>query len=128
MSVKITLSPTEEFFRTNDEILVRAWTGTNEAGEHVDALVAAVRSSGFEMPGLVPIPPPNPTWSPAVQEAMDRLWLIAGILVDEEAIGVVRMAEFLASSTLTVEQRKFAGQKFIDGMQMLIGVWHAGAH
>ena len=42
-ATKITLSPTEEFFRTNDEILVRAWTGTSTA-----QLVSVNHWSGYE--------------------------------------------------------------------------------
>jgi hypothetical protein len=40
--MKITLEPTEEFFRTDDGFPVRAWRGTTDKGTPVIAFIAAI--------------------------------------------------------------------------------------
>lgn len=66
--MKITIVPTEEFFMAGN-VMVRAWEGTNDKGEHVVALISgvAIGSGPTEegevrppvIPGLISIPPPN---------------------------------------------------------------------
>ena len=57
--MKITIEPTEHFFMSGD-VMVRMWTGTDDTGAEVVALVTAVRMAG-EAPALnlVSIPPPD---------------------------------------------------------------------
>jgi hypothetical protein len=57
--MQITIKPTEKFFLLGD-VMVRAWTGTTDAGEAVVALVSAVQiATDVDIPGLVSIPPPD---------------------------------------------------------------------
>jgi hypothetical protein len=66
--MQITISPTPEFFMAGD-VMVRMWTGTDQNGNHLVALVTAVGFSGQAediAEGLVSIPPPD--------EAEARRW------------------------------------------------------
>lgn len=62
--MKLTLEPTERFFRTDEGIPVRAWTGETEQGTKVVAFIAALAvpegedQSQFERE-LHEIPGPN---------------------------------------------------------------------
>ena len=63
--MKLTIEPTEDFF-VADDVMVRMWTGTDDNGTPVVALVAAVavndgspRAPMFDGQ-LTPIPPPTP--------------------------------------------------------------------
>jgi hypothetical protein len=47
--MKITLEPTEEFFRTDDGFPVRAWKGNTDKGRPIIAFIAAISSQdGFD--------------------------------------------------------------------------------
>lgn len=93
----ITIAPTPAFFEAGG-VLFRCWKGSTSEGLPVRALVSAIEVQGadFEMPGLVPVPPPNPEWSPTLSRAMGRLWTISGKLLDAEAEMIVAFAEHLA--------------------------------
>jgi hypothetical protein len=59
--MKLTITPTEHFFMA-DEVMVRMWQGTDDAGNPVIALVTAVAFGGQSeavAEGLVSIPPPD---------------------------------------------------------------------
>jgi hypothetical protein len=66
--MKLTISPTPHFFMSGD-VMVRMWTGTDQNGCHVVALVTAVAFDGQAealAEGLISIPPPD--------EAAARKW------------------------------------------------------
>jgi hypothetical protein len=56
--MKITIEPTETYFMAGD-VMVRAWEGVTDTGEHVTALVAGVAAAVDQVPGLVSIPAPD---------------------------------------------------------------------
>jgi hypothetical protein len=60
--VRLTLEPTEEFYTTEDGMMLRAWTGVNDRNEGVVAFIAVVatREHADHAPdGLLSIPPPT---------------------------------------------------------------------
>jgi hypothetical protein len=56
---KLIIEPTEQFFMAGD-VMVRAWTGTDQDGSPVTALVAGVYMVETSALGLREIPPPSP--------------------------------------------------------------------
>jgi hypothetical protein len=59
--MKLTIEPTKHFFMAGD-VMVRMWTGRDEAGGEVVVLVSAVAFAGQAAAvasGLVEIPPPD---------------------------------------------------------------------
>lgn len=84
--MKITVEPTEEFFEA-EKVPVRMWKGTTDNGVDVVALIAGVRLPEDEdVVNLKLIPPPVPSWSSVVQQAMSSIWLAADRLSDIEAV------------------------------------------
>lgn len=62
--MKITISPTQEFFRTEEGFLVRLWHGSTDSGAQVFAYVAAIAISAQQEPllresAIAPIPGPE---------------------------------------------------------------------
>jgi hypothetical protein len=75
--VKITISSTEEFYRTEEGFLVRLWQGTSENGAQVYAYIAAISIAAENEPllkesGMVPIPGPEAVISEVVWSLDDR--------------------------------------------------------
>jgi hypothetical protein len=57
--MQITIKPTQAFFMAGD-VMVRAWTGTDDSGHAVTALVSMVSfGADVDIPGLLSIPPPD---------------------------------------------------------------------
>ena len=99
--------------------MVRAWQGTTEEGAPVVALVAGVQvPADFPMPNLVPIPPPDPAWSPALRDTIGLLWKIAPKLTDQEAEGLVRFAALLVGIE-NIDDRRAAADEFLRGIAEL---------
>ena len=95
--MRITIESTDEFFEA-EAVMVRLWRGTTESGAQAEALVAAVMvPEGEAPPAMKPIPPPVPSWSPALRDAMGRIWLLAGRLNDQEAIELLQFVSARAS-------------------------------
>jgi hypothetical protein len=64
VNLKITLGPTEEFFRTDEGFPVRAWKGTTDQGTPIIAFIAGISAQdGFDYSKLEAelksIPGPN---------------------------------------------------------------------
>jgi hypothetical protein len=62
--VKITIAPTEEYFRTEEGFLVRLWHGTMDNGSSVIAYMAAIAlapegAAIARAEAMVPIPGPE---------------------------------------------------------------------
>ena len=62
--MKMTIEPTPDFFMAGD-VMVRMWTGTDQEGRPVVAMVAGFGLSDGSarepiLPGMVSIPPPGP--------------------------------------------------------------------
>jgi hypothetical protein len=62
--MRLILDPTEDFFMAGD-VMVRMWTGTDDEGRPVVALVAGFGLADGSaraplLPGMVPLPPPGP--------------------------------------------------------------------
>src|SRR5882757_8052700 len=64
--MRITITPTEHFFRTEEGWVVRAWTGETDAGLSITAFVAAIAFDDAKRhdlnkvtTGLMPIPSPE---------------------------------------------------------------------
>ena len=109
----ITITPTPEVFMAGS-LMVRAWVGETRDGVDVTALVASVSLRGHEpIPGLTPIPPPEPDWDPRVREAVGRIWRIAAKLLPEEADGLACVMERLTGGKLDVKARQAAASSFL---------------
>jgi hypothetical protein len=80
--VKITIAPTEEYFRTEEGFLVRLWHGTVDNGSSVMAYIAAIALSPegaalAKEEAMVPIPGPEAmitevTWAKDDKSAKKR--------------------------------------------------------
>jgi hypothetical protein len=64
--MKLTIEPTKHFFMAGD-VMVRMWTGEDDRGQPIVAMVAGVMVEGGRFAeGLIEIPPPD--------EAQQRAW------------------------------------------------------
>jgi len=98
--MKITVEPTGEFFAA-ENVTVRAWRGTDEAGAEVIALVAAIfTKSTRAMPGMTPIPPPLPEASEETLFALTAVWESLERLDDDKTTRLLCGAMILAESLM----------------------------
>jgi hypothetical protein len=117
--MSITISPTREFFEAGG-VLVRAWKGADQRGVEIVAMVAGVAVPSLEpMPGLTPVPPPEPDWSDPVRQAMGRMWQAAGRLEDNEAEALTLMAELFVCIADKPHRRELARSFVRDAGSML---------
>jgi hypothetical protein len=70
----------------------------------------------------------NPGWSVRKYAALGQLLQLADDLLDEEAEGLARFAQHMASCGLEPALRLRMAQRFVEGLALLAEAWRQRAH